>query len=135
MASPKSGKAGSIVAPAAPAAPVAPLEEKPGAASIAQLKGQAPEGFAFKTIPAPPYKPPTSEQAAADEVKLSWIEIELLDINGAPISGAVYEIKMKDGSLCRGTLDEKGMARVDPVEEGTCDVTFPEYAPSSWKKK
>jgi hypothetical protein len=135
MASKKDGSAGSIIAPVAPAEAIDALDEKPGGVTKASLSGQAPPKIKVAKIAAPDFKPPTADEAKSKEVKLTWIEIELLDKSGAPVAGAPYEIKMKDGTVARGTLNEKGMARVEDVEEGTCEVTFPEYAPSSWAKK
>jgi len=134
MASPKSGKDGSLVAPAAPAAAVEAMNEKPGEVSKAELKGVAPVSVKTEKVSPPVFKPPEAS-AAAEETKLTWIEIALVDLNGDPITGAAYEIKMGDGSVASGTLDENGEARADGVEEGSCEVTFPEYSPNSWERK
>ncbi len=135
MASKKDGSAGSIIAPVAPAEAMNALDDKPGGITKASLKGEPPPKITTAKISAPDFKPSTAEEAKSKEVKLTWIEIELLDKTGAPVAGVPYEVKMKDGTVARGTLNEMGMARVEDVEEGTCDVTFPEYAPSSWAKK
>jgi hypothetical protein len=135
MASKKDGSACSIIAPIAPAEAKYPLNETPGAASAASAAAKVPTKYTFTKIKAPEFKPLSHEEAEQKQVKLSWIEIELLDKAGAPVAGAYYEICMKDDTVASGTLDEKGRARVEGIEEGTCGVSFPQYAPSSWKKK
>jgi hypothetical protein len=70
--------------------------------------------------------------ATAPDKKLHWIEIELLDDDGAPLGGAQYEVKLTDGSVRRGSLDDKGRARVDDIPPGMCSVYFPEYDAREW---
>jgi hypothetical protein len=70
----------------------------------------------------------------ADEAKTSWIEITLKDEDGKPVPGEAYSITLPDGeSIAAGTLDDKGFARVDGFESGTCKVTFPELDKEGWK--
>lgn len=135
MASKKDGKEGSILAPVAPAATKVAMDGTPGGVTTASVKGKEVTKVKVEKVSAPAFKPMTAEEAKTKETKLSWIEIELLDNNGDPVAGATYEVKMKDGTVDRGTLNEKGMVRIEDVEEGSCEVTFPEYAPTSWKKK
>ncbi len=65
--------------------------------------------------------------------KKSWIEIELVDRDGNPVPGETYQIRMPDGSTDEGTLDERGHARVDGIEPGTCEVCFPNIDASEWR--
>jgi hypothetical protein len=53
-----------------------------------------------------------------------YVELELEDADGNPLSGAVYEIAASDGSVHKGTLGITGKVRVDHLPEGTCEVTF-----------
>ncbi len=69
-----------------------------------------------------PAHDPTNEQ---NRKKTSWIEIELVDEEGNPVSGEPYRVTLADGiTVADGTLDEKGFARVDHIDPGTCKVSF-----------
>jgi type VI secretion system secreted protein VgrG len=115
-----SGKAGSAVTPASSA--------KPDPADVAD-PGQKVVG---KSAPqAPPHKPPKTDE----EKEKSWIEIELVDESDQPVPGQRYEITLPDGSVAKGTLDEKGFARVEGIDPpGTCQVCFPELDKEAWEK-
>jgi type VI secretion system secreted protein VgrG len=79
-----------------------------------------------------PHKPPASGQAGT-EGKTHWIEIELLDSDGNPVPGEEYRITLPDGStVASGTLDGKGKARVEAIDAGSCQVTFPKLDKTSW---
>ena len=116
----KSGKAGTPVLPTAP--------DKAEDADIAD-PGKAAEIRAAKTEPDKPHKPPSEE----DEEEKSWIEIELVDEEDQPVPGEKYKITLPDGSVATGTLDEKGFARVDGIEPGTCQITFPDLDKEAWE--
>jgi type VI secretion system secreted protein VgrG len=78
----------------------------------------------------------TGGGAGEDEKKKSWIEIELVDDKGKPVPGEKYRVTLPDGStLAEGTLDEKGLARVDGIDPGNCQVTFPNLDKNTWKPK
>ena len=79
-----------------------------------------------------PFKPPLTEEEAE---KKSWIEIELVDEEDNPVPGERYEITLPDGTtVARGTLDENGFARVDGIDPGECQVTYPELDRDTWEK-
>ncbi len=81
---------------------------------------------------APSHKKPTEEDK---EKKKSWIEIELVDEDNNPVPGERYKITLPDGkTLAEGTLDEKGFARVDGIDPGTCKITFPRLDKDAWEK-
>ena len=129
---PMSGKAGTPVSPAGPKKPdPADLADPGQMASIKaeqQKKGQGKYG----STPVKPYKPPQTEEEK--ERKKSWIEIELVGEDKKPIPGERYEITVPDGTVASGTLDEKGFARVDGIEPGTCQVCFPELDKEAWER-
>ena len=80
-----------------------------------------------------PWHDPNSEE---NKDKKSWIEIELVDQDNKPVPGERYRVTLPDGAtLAEGTLDEKGFARVDGIDPGTCKVTFPNLDKSSWDPK
>jgi type VI secretion system secreted protein VgrG len=78
-----------------------------------------------------PWHDPESPDA---KKKPHWIEIELIDQQGKPVPGEHYRITLPDGTtLAEGRLDDKGRARVDGIDPGTCKVTFPELDRTTWR--
>ena len=41
-------------------------------------------------------------------------------------------ITLPDGTVAEGTLDEKGFARVDGIDPGACQITFPNLDKEAW---
>lgn len=76
--------------------------------------------------------PPVAAQEKA-KAKPSWIEIELVDEEGAPVPGEKYEITLPDGSVKTGTLGAIGFARVERIDPGNCKVTFPNLDKDAWE--
>ena len=64
--------------------------------------------------------------------KRTWIEFQLLDEDGNPAPNTAYEIKLPDGSILDGALDQQGVARFDNLEAGQCQITFPEIDANEW---
>lgn len=123
------------------AAPVAPKEvkkadiaddAKPG--SLENYKGQrAAMSPSLAAAANAPWHDSTSEE---NKDKKSWIEIVLVDDDDRPVPGEAYRITLPDGTtLAEGTLDENGFARVDGIDPGTCQVTFPNLDKDSWEPK
>ena len=71
---------------------------------------------------------------AATIRKTSWIEIELVDEDDQPVPGEKYKVTLPDESVATGTLDENGFARIDGIESGTCQITFPNLDKDAWEK-
>ena len=137
-----SGSAGSLVSPLSPTAPVAADTAKPGEVTNAPSASAASQlNMSLATVSpakrsgasaAPTHNPAAEE----NKDKTHWIEIELLDEAGKPVPGEVYQVTLPDGStVADGTLDEKGRARVDHIDPGTCKVTFPNLDKDAWKPK
>jgi len=66
--------------------------------------------------------------------KKHWIEIALVDDNGNPIAGQGYQIRLPNGTVLTGSLDSRGLARVEGIDPGTCKVTFPELDQRAWNR-
>jgi hypothetical protein len=62
----------------------------------------------------------------------TWVEIELADEDGKPMTGESYRITLPDGTVREGVLDEAGQARVPDIDPGSCVVTFPRLDQSEW---
>ncbi len=133
MASPKSGNAGSAVSPADPKDAQPADQADPGEVEKVKAEQQQTQSGKYGSQEVKTYKPP--QTAEEREKKKSWIEIELVDEEKKPIPGEKYRITLPDGeTVSEGTLDEKGFARVDGIEPGTCQITFPELDKEAWEK-
>ena len=128
----KSGKAGKAVAPAEPDVAEDADVADPGEVAEVKAEQQKKESGKYGETPTKPHKPPETEEEA--EEKTAWIEIELVDEEDEPVPSEKYEIKLPDGSVAKGTLDGDGFARVDGIEPGTCEITFPSLDKDAWKK-
>jgi type VI secretion system secreted protein VgrG len=105
---------------------------QPGTPLNMSLQQVAPAVRTSAATDAPTHNPSAEE----NREKEHWIEIELLDEEGQPIAGEPYRITLPDGTtVADGTLDEKGRARVDNIDPGTCKVTFPDLDKDGWEPK
>lgn len=68
------------------------------------------------------------------EERLTWIEIELVDTDGRPAPGQRYRITLPDGEVREGRLDAQGLARVEGIDPGACEVTFPDFHEDDWRR-
>lgn len=125
---PASGSAGSAVTPAGPAAAEEADKADPGEMEEVKAEHRKREKGKYGSSPVKPHK--------ADPAKTSWIEIELVDEADQPVPGERYRITLPDGAtVAEGTLDEKGFARVEGIDPGTCKVTFPELDQEAWETR
>lgn len=62
-----------------------------------------------------------------------WLEVELMAPDGRPVAGERYEVTLPDGTRLTGTLDERGVARLERLPHGTCLVSFPDRDASGWE--
>ena len=63
-----------------------------------------------------------------------WVEIVLEDQNGVRIPGEEYLVTAPDGTEYGGMLDQNGFARIEGLDPGDCQVSFPRLDRSEWKK-
>ncbi len=75
------------------------------------------------------------EEERAGAVEKTFIEIKLVNQHGAPVPGERYHLTLPDGRVRRGQLDGNGFARVDHIDPGTCDVSFPNIDGRRWKTR
>ncbi|MEM7199363.1 MAG: type VI secretion system tip protein TssI/VgrG [Planctomycetota bacterium] len=121
---PLSGSAGKAVVPAAPASPVEAAVAVAGMVGVAAAKEVAAAKAAVSA--AKPFR-------SSDEEDKTWVEIELVDEAGEPIAGEKYEIKLPDGSVASGTTGADGIARLEGIDPGDCEVTFPNLDKDAWE--
>ncbi|MEZ4301001.1 MAG: hypothetical protein R3B70_39060 [Polyangiaceae bacterium] len=50
-----------------------------------------------------------------------------------PVPFKRYKIELPDHTAREGMLDERGCARVDGIDPGTCKVSFPDFDGDDWQ--
>jgi hypothetical protein len=85
---------------------------------------------ALKRNPRPPPPPPSSR---AEPRRKTWIEIVLVGEDDRPISGKRYVLKLPDGSVRSGFLNQRGTARLGEIDPGDVEITFPELDRDAWE--
>ena len=130
MPSPKSGTACTLVSPTAPPAAQAADNADPGEVSQIKADQRQTQSGKYGSVPVKPYTPPESDEDK--EQKKHWIEITLVDEAGQPVAGEPYQITLPDQTVASGTTDEKGLARVDGIDSGSCQITFPNRDQEAW---
>jgi hypothetical protein len=93
------------------------------------LEDRTPPLFAVDGDPIEEAAPASARQARAP---LTWIEIRLIGEDDLPIPNERYRVLLPDGSTREGRLDDKGKARVDGIDPGECEVTFPTLDEEAW---
>jgi hypothetical protein len=61
-----------------------------------------------------------------------WIEVQLYDPDGAALANRRYSVTDPGGGAHTGALDAEGKARVEPIDPGLCQVSFPGLEPIHW---
>ena len=57
----------------------------------------------------------------------TWIEVHLKRVDGTPVTGERYKVKLPDGTEQEGTTNAAGAARIEHIiPGGICDWTFPD---------
>jgi hypothetical protein len=67
------------------------------------------------------------------EDEKTWVEIELL-CAGKPVPHERYRVKVPGGKIEEGALDAKGRARIVNLDDGMCDISFPDIDGREWAK-
>ena len=81
-----------------------------------------------------PAADPADDTVVVSPDKTSWVEIELVDDDGLPVAFEPYVIDLPDGSEIQGNLDGRGQARIEGIDPGTCQITFPNRDAKDWKR-
>ncbi len=137
-----SGSAGALVSPIGPNSPQEAPKDQPGGISqadylaVSRKPAKLSDVKVAKKSAAPADAPSHDPNAEENKDKKHWIEIELVDEAGKPVPGEAYLVTLPDGTtVADGTLDEKGRARVENIDPGTCKITFPNLDKDAWKPK
>lgn len=68
------------------------------------------------------------------EPELTWIEVELVGEDDSPIAGEPYRLTLSTGRVLEGTLDAHGRVRIERMNPGTFDLTFPRLDREAWNR-
>jgi hypothetical protein len=139
MGSPGSGSPGTRVPPKVAGVAVDADDADPGQVETVKAEQRQTGTGKYGAQQVKPFKRMTPEQAATmdeeQKKKLSWVEVKLEDEDGHPVAGEEYEVELPDGSVARGTTDEKGEGRVEGFEPGECKIRFPKLDKSVVEEK
>jgi hypothetical protein len=75
-----------------------------------------------------------AEQLRVAKVQKTWVEMEVVDDFGQPVTGQSYLCMMPDGKLETGTLDGRGRVRFDGIDPGTCVFSLVDLDEETWAK-
>jgi hypothetical protein len=78
---------------------------------------------------------PAPERRAASQRpgrEVHWIEIEVLGEDGVGIANVEYLIVTPDQRQHRGVTDRDGRARLERIDAGECQVSFPKLDQEAW---
>lgn len=86
-----------------------------------------------EAVAAPGEPPRPKRKLPPRKPRKTWVEIELVGMDGAAIPDEPYRIALPDGTSVEGRLDERGRARVKGIDPGSCTVTFPQLDMEAWE--
>lgn len=64
----------------------------------------------------------------------TWVAIRMIDMEGEPVPGIRFRLKLPDGTVEEGTLDGNGMRRREGLVPGSCSVCFPDLDQDAWEQ-
>ena len=134
MPSPKSGKAIPPVAPTAPKDAVDADVTQKGSAEAAKSGGGSTPASSSAAGSASSRPASSQPNSTADPEKKSWVEIQMVDEEDMPVSGVSYNVKIPDGTFRTGSLNGEGLARIEGIDPGTCEISFPDLDRDAWEK-
>ena len=67
-----------------------------------------------------------------DPTKQAWVEIEVVDEIGGPVAYERYRIQIPSGETREGWTDANGIARLEGLVDGTCQISLPDLDEKAW---
>ena len=128
---PGAGVAGSLISPAMPlVAMIADLAE-PGANAETFRTQRDNQSADEKTMAdATSHRP----DDPANKDKTHFVEVELVDDAGKPVTGERVRVTLPDGkTISERSTNEKGLVRIDNIDPGSCKITFPDIDDKAWE--
>ena len=128
---PGAGVAGSLISPAAPLAAMIADVAEPGANAETFRTQRDQQSADEKAVSdAPSHRPDDPE----NKNKTHFVEVELVDDAGKPITGERVRVTLPDGTtISERSTDEKGLVRIDNIDPGSCKITFPDLDDNAWE--
>jgi type VI secretion system secreted protein VgrG len=109
------------------------------AGSGSGVRAEEPEDPKEVTVEEP--KPPPEPEVPREEPKTrpvkekTWIRIRVVDAEGkTPVPGVAYQLRMPNGAIKRGRVDENGEVSFHGIDPGECELALPELDGSAWEK-
>jgi type VI secretion system secreted protein VgrG len=68
-----------------------------------------------------------------DPKKKSWVIVGLDDEEGKPVTGEPFQLWQGDTLISSGTLNNKGRRKVNGIDPGSYDLTFPKLDKDAWE--
>jgi hypothetical protein len=133
MASPKDGSEIPTDDPKAPAAPVEAMSTDPGEAAKIKERNRTIEQETTDSTTVDPGAPPAS--GSGEELKLSWISVELQDTDGKPVVAEPFYIIFSDNSRAGGVTGPDGKCKLEGVPAGSVKIDFERIDKREWKPK
>lgn len=78
-------------------------------------------------------EPGTDQVKMAKEVK-TWVEIEVVDMEGNPFSNKPYLCVLPDGRVQEGVLDHTGCVRFEGIDPGNCVFVLTDLDREAWDR-
>lgn len=73
----------------------------------------------------------SSTETSGSCTETTWVDIELLDDQGNPVPNEPYRLTLPDGRVIEGKLNDQGLAGIDGIDPGDCEIEFPNLHKSS----
>lgn len=75
----------------------------------------------------------TLPDATSLDLEVGWIEVELVDEEGAALGGIRVRVTANGGDPIEVTTNASGLARVDGIQPGACEITLPDHDAGTWR--
>jgi len=77
---------------------------------------------------------PLAEQILRAKPLRTWVEMEVVDELGVPISSQPYLCMLPDGTIIEGATDNSGRVRFDGIDPGNCVFSLTDFSPERWHR-
>ncbi len=83
---------------------------------------------------APPKPAVAEDPIKPKRLTKTWVEFEVVDMEGNPAVGCKYKVMLPDGSLHEGTLDKTGIVRFENIDPENSVFTLPDLDRDAWER-
>jgi len=122
--------AGAPVGPGTPGAGAPPATAQGGGqtSEVSHIGPAGPEHVGpLKAQPGhTPAEVASASQQQQQEEEKTWIEVELVDLDGEPVPDKDFRIRLSKGNVLSGRTDRQGKARFEGVDPDSGEVIFPQ---------